>query len=552
MLVGIVPGAQSLRARSAGLALSRDQRLGTDHGGTVNPPSLDSPPAMPTLGVSTAEDTSFFGHPRGLSTLFFTELWERFSYYGMRALLILFMTAPAATGGLGMDAANAGAVYGLYTFGVYALGLPGGWIADRLIGQRRAVLYGGVLIALGHYSLAVPSLATFYAGLLLIVLGTGLLKPNISAIVGDLYVDTGARRDAGFSLFYMGINIGALLGPLVCSWLGEPRQGADWVNWHYGFAAAGIGMTFALIQYVIGLRHLRGAGELKEDSAQPQRIAAAWRQFYVGLGVSGAIIAGVWLAGSTGVFTFVSLAESVFYAITVLFLAYFGYVILFAARDDIERRRLTVCLAMCLGAAMFWSGFEQAGSALNLFAFDLTDRTIGTVEITAGALQSINPIFIITLAPLIGLVWLRLGTRNPSIAVKFGLGLVLLGAGFLVMVWASLRLVDGPVGMQWLVATYFFHTVGELCLSPVGLSGITKLAPGRLVGQMMGAWFMGAAIGNLIAGLVTRYMPRTETVEEAMQNGVQLFGTVAMVAIAAGLLFILLARPLRRMQVGIN
>ena len=206
-------------------------------------------------------------------------MWERFSYYGMRALLILFMTAAGGDRRHGLRRGHRGSVYGLYTFGVYALALPGGWIADRLIGQRRAVLYGGILIALGHYSLAVPSTATFYLGLLFIVLGTGLLKPNISAIVGDLYAEKGAQRDAGFSIFYMGINLGAFFGPLLCSWLGEPREGATWVNWHYGFAAAGVGMTFALVQYVAGQRHLQGAGELKEDSGQPARLAVGRRQF---------------------------------------------------------------------------------------------------------------------------------------------------------------------------------------------------------------------------------------------------------------------------------
>ena len=300
-------------------------------------------------------DRAFFGHPRGLSTLFFTEMWERFSYYGMRALLILFMTAPLVQGGLGFDAASAGAVYGLYTFGVYALALPGGWIADRLVGQRRAVLYGGVLIALGHYSLAIPSLTTFYPGLFFIVLGTGLLKPNISAIVGDLYVEKGARRDAGFSIFYMGINTGALLGPLVCSWLGEPREGADWVSWHYGFGAAGVGMTFALVQYVLGQRHLQGKGELKDDSAEPARLSAARRQFAVGLGVVIALIAAVvglssmnWLP-----ITLAGFAESVFYVVTAIFIAYFVFVIAFVCRDKVERQRITVCLILCLGAALF-------------------------------------------------------------------------------------------------------------------------------------------------------------------------------------------------------
>jgi len=516
----------------------------------VAQPSTARPGAIPDRAAS--HEATFFGHPRGLSTLFFTEMWERFSYYGMRALLILFMTAAPAAGGLGYDAATAGAVYGLYTFGVYALALPGGWIADRLVGQRRAVLYGGILIALGHYSLAIPWISTFYAGLLLIVLGTGLLKPNISAIVGDLYTGNGAQRDAGFSIFYMGINVGAFAGPLLCSWLGEPRTGAAWVNWHYGFGAAGVGMTLGLIQYVAGQRHLAGAGELKEDSGQPARVAAARRQFMGGLAVTAVLVGILTLLSTSGALPLSVFAESVFYVVTALFAAYFAVVIFFLARNTVERQRLTVCFLLSLGAAMFWSGFEQAGSALNLFARDLTDRNFLGTEITAGALQAINPIFIILLAPVVGMVWVRLGNRNPGMATKFGLGLLLLATGFVVMAWASMSLVDGKVGMQWLVATYFFHTVGELCLSPVGLSSMTKLAPGRLVGQMMGTWFMGAAIGNLVAGLVTRFLPQTETVDAAMQNGVQLFGMVAAVTGAAGLLFLIFSRPIRRMQQGVN
>jgi POT family proton-dependent oligopeptide transporter len=496
---------------------------------------------------------TFFGHPRGLSTLFFTEMWERFSYYGMRALLILFMT-DAVNGGMEMTTERAGAIYGLYTFGVYALALPGGWIADRLVGQRRAVLYGGVLIALGHYSLAVPSAATFYSGLLLIALGTGLLKPNISAMVGDLYEEKGPRRDAGFSIYYMGINLGGLFGPLVCSWLGEPRSGAAWVDWHFGFAAAGVGMTLALIQYVAGQSYLRGAGELKEDSAQPARIALARRQFGRGSVVFAALLAPALIFSNAGLLplTLVGFAESVFYLVGMLFLAYFAIVIVFLCRNNIERQRVAVCLVLCLGAAMFWSGFEQAGSSMNLFARDLTNRVIFGFEITAGTLQSVNPVFIVLLAPVVGSLWVRLGSRNPSIPIKFGAGLILLGVGFLVMAWGSTFLAGGKVGMHWLVVTYFFHTVGELCLSPVGLSSITKLSPQRLVGQMMGAWFMGAAIGNLVAGLVTRYMPPAETVEAAVQNGVQLFGAVAGFAIVGGLIFVVLSRPIRRMCVGIN
>jgi POT family proton-dependent oligopeptide transporter len=492
-----------------------------------------------------AHDRSFFGHPRGLSTLFFTEMWERFSYYGMRALLILFMT-DVASGGLGMEAGKAGAIYGLYTFGVYALALPGGWIADRLVGQRRAVLYGGVLIALGHYALAVPSMSTFYAGLLLIVLGTGLLKPNVSAIVGDLYSEKGARRDAGFSIFYMGINIGAFLGPIICSWLGEPREGVGWVNWHYGFGAAGVGMTLALIQYVAGQRYLQGAGELKEDSASPAKLAEARRKFLLGLSVVVVGCAAIVGLSSAGILplTLVGFAQATGAIVVVLAVVYFGAVIGFVCRDSIERRRVALCFLLFIGAAMFWSGFEQAGSSMNLFARDYTNRVVFGQEITAGTLQSVNPIFIIVLAPVVGMVWVWLGSRNPSIPVKFGMGLGLLGLGFLVMAWGSSYLDGGNVGMRWLVATYFLHTVGELCLSPVGLSSVTKLAPDRLVGQMMGTWFMGSALGNLVAGLITSYIEAWPLT--------QLFGTVALIAIGCGLFYLIFAKPIRWLAAGVN
>ena len=497
---------------------------------------------------------SFFGHPKGLATLFFTEMWERFSYYGMRALLVLFMTAGPVSGGLGFDAATAGAVYGLYTFGVWGLGLPGGWIADHLIGHRRAVLYGGLLITAGHFCLALPWVSSFFAGLLLLVVGTGLLKPNVSAMVGDLYPDKSARLDAGFSIFYMGINLGAFLGPLVCSWLGEPRDGATWVNWHYGFAAAGVGMTAGLIQYVRGQHHLRAAGKLREEAATPPARAAARRQLFRGVTMTGALVLLVAVAGASGLvpLTLTGLAANVLYVVTALFVLYAVVVLTVVCRDGQERRRMSLAFVLCIGSALFWSGFEQAGSTMNLFARDLTDRSVLGLEVTAGALQSVNPLFIILLAPVVGTVWGRLGSRNPSMAGKFGLGLMLLGVGFLVLMWGSLDLVNGPVGMQWLVVTYFFHTVGELCISPVGMSSMTKLAPRRLAGQMMGVWFMSVAIGNLVAGLTTRFMPVTDTVVAATQNGVRLFGSVAAFAIGAGLVYLLVARPTRRLQDGLN
>ncbi|HJO04726.1 MAG TPA: peptide MFS transporter [Acidobacteriota bacterium] len=488
---------------------------------------------------SEAAGATFFGHPRGLSTLFFTEMWERFSYYGMRALLILYLT-DAVRGGFGLDTPTAAAIYGLYVFGVYALALPGGWIADRLVGQRVAVLYGGVIIAAGHFSMAIPSTATFYLGLCLIVVGTGLLKPNVSAIVGDLYPEGGARRDAGFSVFYMGINIGAVLGPTICAFLGEGY------NWHLGFGAAGVGMTFGVIQYVAGKKHLLGCGELPE-AARPQEVhAASVRQFLSGVGMVVALTVAIFLLSASGliVLTLVGFAQVTGVLITVVSIAYFAGVLAFVCRDLTERKRVFAIFLLFIGAAMFWSGFEQAGSSLNLFARDFTNRMVLGWEMPASMLQNINPTFIILLAPVVGGVWVRLGSRNPSIPIKFGLGLVLLGVGFLVLAWGSQFIGEGQVSPMWLVVTYFFHTVGELCLSPVGLSSTTKLSPQRLQGQMMGVWFMGTALGNLIAGLAAGYIDTLPVAE--------LFSTVAMIVIATGALFFMFAIPIRKLTVGVS
>ena len=482
---------------------------------------------------------TFFGHPRGLSTLFFTEMWERFSYYGMRALLVLFMI-DTARGGMGMGKAEAGAIYGLYTFGVYALALPGGWVADRLIGQRRAVLVGGIIIAAGHYALAIPAEVTFYVGLGLVALGTGLLKPNVSAIVGDLYTGNDARRDAGFTIFYMGINVGAFLGPGICSLLGEK------VDWHLGFGAAGVGMTFAVLQYVLGRRHLAGAGELKADASSLQAQARSLGQFLKGLAVV-AVAALVLLALTSAGFltlTVEAVARTVSLSISILAILYFSYVILFACRDGLERRRVGLIFVLFIAAALFWSGFEQAGSSMNLFAKEHTDLMILSWEFPAGWLQQVNPLLIVLLAPLMGMLWVGLGSRNPSLGVKFAFALALLGAGFFVMAWGSQYVAAGKVSPVWLVTTYFFHTVGELCLSPVGLSSITKLSPTRLVGQMMGTWFMGAALGNLIAGLMAGRL-ETMTAEE-------LFFDVAVTSVVAGALFLICARPIRWLAAGVK
>ena len=461
-------------------------------------------------------------------------MWERFSYYGMRALLVLFMTDLVASGGLGMTDVTATAIYGLYTFAVYAVALPGGWIADRVTGQRHAVLIGGVVIALGHLTLAIPTLTTFYLGLVLIVLGTGLLKPNVSAMVADLYPEGGARRDAGFSLFYMGINVGAFVGPFVCGTLGET------VNWHLGFSVAGVGMVLGLAQYVWGWRYLGDAGLLQHRDSDDR--GRALRSFWWGTGVVVASVLGVTFLQRGGVLSlsFLNVAQGTGIMITALVVLYFLYIFLYGRLSHDERRRVAMIPVLFVAAALFWSGFEQAGSSMNLFAERLTDRTVFGMEAPATWLQSVNPLFIILLAPVFGSLWVRLGSKNPSIPVKLAYGLLLLGLGFLVLAWGSTFATDGTlVSPMWLIVTYFFHTTGELCLSPVGLSSITKLAPKRLVGQMMGIWFMAAALGNLLAGLVAGLI-------ESLALP-QLFGAVGLIVAGGGVVMLLAGGSIRRL-----
>jgi len=495
----------------------------------------------PATETSAAEpgaprQDGFFGHPRGLATLFFTEMWERFSYYGMRALLILFMVDAAATGGLGMTDRRAAAIYGLYTAGVYLLALPGGWVADRILGQRSAVFWGGVVIAAGHFSMAIPSRPTFFLGLALIVIGTGLLKPNVSSIVGDLYPEGGARRDAGFSVFYMGINIGALVGPLICGLLGEG------INWHLGFSAAGVGMVLGLVQYRFGARYLGNAGFM--EPAERERRPAALRSLLLGIGAVAAIAVALGLLDAGGVVSigFESFARWTAYIIVGVAVLYFGSVLTFGELTGRQKKRVFVIFLLFVAAALFWSGFEQAGSSMNLFAERLTDRMVLGWEMPASLLQSINPFFIIVLAPVFGALWVWLSHRSkePSIPVKFGAGLLLLGVSFLVMMWAATQASSTHrVTPYFLIAAYFLQTCGELSLSPVGLSSVTKLAPRRLVSQMMGTWFMGSALGNLIAGLVAgnfETMPLPE-----------LFGRVAMFAGAGGFLMLIFAAGIKKL-----
>ncbi|MGH7531101.1 MAG: peptide MFS transporter [Gemmatimonadales bacterium] len=432
----------------------------------------------------------WFGHPRGLSTLFFTEMWERFSFYGLRALLILYMTASAAQGGLAFTTEHAASIYGWYTFGVYAAAIPGGWIADRLLGQYRSVFIGGVIIALGHFSLAIPSLTTFYLGLTLIVIGTGLLKPNISTMVGSLYEQGDERRDAGFSIFYMGINLGAFLAPLVVGTLGQR------VDWHVGFGCAGIGMTLGLIQYVAGKRRILPALERLGQTGTTSKPAAAaepWWRF-----------------------------------------------------TPAEWQRVAAIAVFFLVSCVFWAAFEQAGSSLNLFADRLTRLTAFGFEFPSTWFQSLNSLFILIFAPVIAWLWIRLGPRQPSGPAKFVIGLVFAGAGFLLLVPAAGAAEDMGIRVSplWLVGVYFLHTIGELSLSPVGLSLVTKLAPARIVGAMMGVWFLAIAVGNKMAGWIAGYFERMPLP--------QLFGTVAASTMIAAVVLVLLIKPVRRLMGGVH
>ena len=448
---------------------------------------------------------TFFGHPAGLGTLFFTELWERFSYYGIRALLVLFMVATAAEGGLGFDDPTATAIYGLYTAGVYLAALPGGWLADRVFGQQNAVWYGGIIIAAGHIVLSLPGIGLvgehygFFFGLILIVVGTGLLKPNISSCVGELYPEGGSRRDAGYVLYYMGINVGAFLGPLICGWLR-----VDY-GWHWGFAAAAVGMIAGLVVYRATQKHLGDFGKLPNPTPPGQE--GRTRNMKLAIYAGTAVLFLVALLGLEGFISIDarSLSEASVYVIVGVAALFFGRVLLDKALTALERRRVIVLVALFIGAALFWSGFEQAGSSLNLFAERYTAREMFGIVIPAEWFQSLNPLYILIFAPFFSALWINLGRRNldPSIPLKFALGFLQLGLGFGFMWFAASLIQDGDqVLPTWLLLTYLFHTTGELCLSPIGLSATSKLAPRAYYSQMMGMWFFGAALGNLLAGLL--------------------------------------------------
>ena len=620
----------------------------------------------------------WFGHPAGLATLFFTEMWERFSYYGMRAILILFMTSPIAIGGLGWPAEKAGPLYGLYTALVYLTALPGGWIADRFIGQRRAVMTGAIIIMFGHISLMFHGLSAFYAGLFLIVVGTGFLKPNISALVGGLYKagEEDAKRDAGFSIFYMGINLGAFASPLVCGFLAQDPafqtflsgHGMDPANsWHWGFGAAAVGMFLGIIQYAldvskfgvifrsaaVGLMvaffifmiYLKGGGDSIAANGVMAQASTPLVQMGIFIACAAVVIHVLWLVGFIianskmrkflgfaavaslvvlvgilvvsgpggdsavesiaeaavptntillislivavlinaglgirllmkgqklyGIFGFVlslglwyadfhhlaadasgmQIFVNIFsYVLPTVAYAYFAIQYLDDSWTPTERKRIYAIPVFFVAAAVFWSAFEQAGSSMTLFAQHNTMNSFLGFAYPASWFQSVNAIFIVLLAPVFAWAWTKLDKlgREPSSPMKFGVGLYLLGVGFAVLAFAALVSLkgDGRVGAQWLLSVYLLHTLGELCLSPVGLSTMTKLAPAKLSGQMMGIWFLGAAIGNFIGGIVAGFF-------ESFPLPL-LFGAIFGTTLLATIVMLLLVKPMKGLMAGVN
>lgn len=503
--------------------------------------------------VTDAPKGGFFGHPKGLSTLFFTEMWERFSFYGLRPLLVLFMAAAVMQGGWGWDRGEASAIVGIYAAFVYLASLPGGWIADKLLGLRKAVLYGGALISLGHLTIGasafINSKVPFFLGLVFIVLGTGLLKPNISAMVGDLYPEGGARKDAGFSLFYMGINLGAFIGQLVTGFLGEK------IGWHWGFTAAGVAMIIGLVQFWI--QSPKTLGDIgSEPTRHPDPAIQAKQESTVKIftAVGLVILAAVFITVASGAITFSAetVGKYLAYVLVSIGFLYFAYLFIFGGLNTDEKKRVAVIAVLFVFAAIFWSAFEQTPTALNLFAQDFTNRTIGGWEMPATWFQSVNSAWIILLAPFIAMMWTALGSRNINLSspVKFAIGLGLTTLAFIIMIFAANIVVgDGTtatmVSPLWLITFYLFLTLGELFVSPVGLSSMTTLSPKRYVGQMMGIWFLASSVGNLIGGLVGG-----EVDPENLSAMPRLFTTTTLFLGGAALVLIILSVPISKMMRG--
>jgi len=448
----------------------------------------------------TPDTTGIFGHPRGLTTLFFTEMWERFSFYGMRAILMLYMTASPAVGGLGFNNPRAALIYGVYMMSVYLLALPGGCVADRLLGARHAVLLGGIIITLGHFCLTFVPLPFFYTGLTLIALGTGLLKPNISVMVGGLYAPNDPRRDSGFSIFFLGINMGVILAGLVCGFLAQSDVFKAWLtsvgldpntSWHWGFGAAGVGMVIGLGQYLAQQKRLATIG-LKTDQHGAEHPPIL-------------------------------------------------------PLNSLEWKRIAAIFVLLFFTVIFGTASEQAGSSLNLFADRLTRTVIFSWNFPSGWFQALPGLYVILLAPLLSMLWIRMGHRQPSSPVKFSFSLFFLGLSFLLMVPACLVATSGKVSPLWLLGVFFLLEIGSVILNTVGLSTVTKLAPPRLAGMMMGVWFLASAIANFTASYFAGKFD-----ENQPEMMAQMFGSIGLAVLIASGILALLSPWIRRLMGGVR
>jgi len=492
-------------------------------------------------------DTSFFGHPRGLATLFFTEMWERFSYYGMRAILILYMVDKIEHGGLGFGDVKAGSVYGLYVSMVYLLCLGGGWIADRVTGQRRAVLMGGIFIAAGEFCLVLPSEISFYAGLVLLMMGTGMLKGNVSTIVGQLYAKNDTRRDSGFSIFYMGINTGALISPLICGWVGER------ISWRWGFGLAGLGMLIGVVQYVLGYKHLGTAGLHPASTGNAELDRKQRNNALLAVGTVIGLVALLAVLSALGIVPIAAtnVGDALGYIELAIAVVVFSWLLGGSGWSPEERKRSAAVLVLFVASTLFWASFEQAGSTLNLFAERNTNRALPFPApfnlFPASWFQTVQPVFVVTLSPVFAWLWLALGRRKkePPSPAKFALGLLFAGLAFLILVPPASRVAYGEqAAMWWLIVTYLLQTLGELCLSPIGLSATSKLAPDRAAGFMMGIWFLSISIGNWLAGNAVSF-----SVKLSMPT---LFAAIAGFSIAAAAVLAVLIRPTVRLMSGVK
>ena len=495
--------------------------------------------------IDVSQEKTFLGHPVGLYILFLTEMWERFSYYGMRAILVLYLVAQTGgeNPGFGWAENDALALYGWYTMFVYVASIPGGILADRILGQKKSVMLGGLLLCAGHGILAVEALWAFYTGLVLIVMGVGCLKPNISTMVGGLYRKGDARRDMGFYIFYMGINLGAAAAALLVGYVGQR------IGWHYGFGLAGIGMALGQIVYIYGQRYLKDVGNLvkaerKEGEAKLNLVGDIFKHTNSIIGFSVMIVLGALIYFVNGAWDYALLVIALAFAVGVA-------IVIYNDGKGVEKDRILVTYLSFLIIIVFWGSFEQAGGLLNIYAEQKTDLSLGNFNIPASWFQSVNAIFILVFATIVGSFWAwwRNRGRESSSLFKMAIGVIIMGWGFFFITKASTEVAYGDTGeviakssMLWLVLAYLFHTLGELCASPVALSFITKLSPERWVAFMMGAYFAATGLGNKVAGLLGE--SSSTYGEFTIFTGIAIFCTIF------GVLVLLILKPLKRLVHG--